>query len=239
MVSSDRHPLVDDWWHNPSTYSPMNDPDGEMAKRYHEAHGEWPEGSRQHFEQRRRDDYERGKPFRRSAHPGFDYLFPSVVARLRERKFSARQRVSREVLLDRMTAHVEEFAASIWDDMIFSIQARVLTEDLPPARIEDSTVIEFEVAPPRPATWRDFWKLAHGHRWPVRWWVRRHPPRLVEPPQRARFRVRHSVSSAPFRAYPHADIRVRDKLGAAYLNVPIHTSMAFFGADEEPPEVWA
>lgn len=216
----------DSFWDNPSTYSQWNDPDGEMARRYREVHGEWPRGSRQYWEQDRREREERHEPFRYWAHPSFDHLGGQVIARLRQGKIGARLRVSREVL-ESMRADVQPVTDMIADDVLFYFEARVLREDLPPERIEASTVVEAAPTYLKPATWRDHWKLTHAHRWPVRWWVRRWPARMVEVPLTVRWSIKHVVSGDRFRLYPHADIRVRDTLGAGYLNVPIRNTMTF------------
>jgi hypothetical protein len=227
----------DSFWDNPATYSQWNDPDGEMARRYHEVHGEWPKGSRQRWEQDSRDEAERRGPFRRDAHPGFDYLGSQVIARLRQGKLGARQQISRHVI-ESMRADVQPVIDIIADDVLFFFEARVLREDLPPERIEASTVVEASPTCPRPATWRDHWKLTHGHRWPVRWWVCRHPARIVEVPLTVRWKVRHAVSGDRFRLYPHADIRVRDTLGAGYLNVPIRNTITFAWLNEDEVTSW-
>jgi len=49
----------------------------------------------------------------------------------------------------------------------------------------------------------------------------------VEVPLTVRWSIKHVVSGDRFRLYPHADIRVRDTLGAGYLNVLIRNTMTF------------
>jgi len=207
----------DSFWDNPSTYSQWNDPDGEMARRYHEVHGEWPKGSRQRWEQDRRDDEERRSPLRKDAHPYFTEEFGRILAQLRASWFG--MKVSKEVFETMNAKYLAE-------ELAYAIEAFVLKEELPPEHITGETIAPTMTLHLGPATWRDFWKLTHGHRWWARWWVRRHPARIIEHPLTARHRVGYELTTGQrFRLYPHADVKIKDKLGRGYIHVPIPTPM--------------
>lgn len=120
-----------------------------------------------------------------------------------------------EVLLERLKvglradigAHtLDSLAANMVQDPFLDrcalqLRAYVLAERLPPETITQHVPVIWI----KPATWRDHWKLAHGHRWWVHWWVRRRPARTVELRQTAGV----TVNLQRYITYPKANLVTR------------------------------
>lgn len=228
--------LAGDWWENPATFSPQNDPDGMMAERYHQIHGEWPKGSRQRWEVDRAETEERRGPFRFDAHPQLkrydvppdDFTSPAFTELL-----LTNERLAGKVRLGAYTRgslrirDISDLVPEVFADAVYALEAHVLKETLPPEHITGRTIAQTVTVHVGPATWWDFWKLTHGHKWWARWWVKRHPARVIDHPLRERHEVAYELTTDERkRLYPHADIRVTDKLGRSYIHVPISMPMS-------------
>lgn len=224
--------LFGDFWRysRPDDFSPRNDPDGRMAERYFRDHGEYPNGSRQRYEADEREREERSSDFNYEAHPSTrkpsdnpldDMLMQTIT--LRARKLALR--IKQDTYLMRSLRLYEEqqvdFLRGQLEEAVYVLEAAVLGEDLRNEHVIDTRNVEATTVHVGPATWWDFWKLTYGHRWWARRWVRRHPPRIIDHPQTARWTVAAEFDLKKYRTYPHADIRVRDKLGADVIMFPV------------------
>lgn len=241
MPESPFPPLGGMWaGYRPDDFSPRNDPDGQLAEMYHRQTGAWPAGSRQHWEERDRELRERSRPFDRSKHPSlsqtessYDDIFADTLT-LRTERLRARLRIPLESLLWgslKVQQEVIRNEARSWlDEMILTLEARVLREGLPPEHVTATETVRTTSVHVGPATWRDFWKLTHGHRWWARWWVRRHPARVIDHPQPVVWQATAQFDLEKYRLYPHADIRVRDRLGpdVIHFHVPMSPVTAFW-----------
>lgn len=61
------------------------------------------------------------------------------------------------------------------DRLIAQLDARVYAAKQPPAKVNAKRTYQYEV----PRTWWDHWKLAHAESWYARWWIKRHPARML------------------------------------------------------------
>lgn len=223
--------LSDVWSHfRASDFSPRNDPDGDLAERYRREKGEYPNGSRQRYEADERERRERAQDFDYDAHPGvqrprgneWDDLLMQTIT-LRARKIACK--IKPDTYLMRNLRLFEErqvdFLRGEVEEALYVLEAHVLGEDLRNEHVIDTRTVEATTVHVGPATWWDFFKLTYGHRWWARRWVERHPPRIIDHPQTARWTVAAEFDLKKYRTYPHADIRVRDKLGADVIMFPV------------------
>ncbi len=94
---------------------------------------------------------------------------------------------------------VERCLAASTSELVSKVVVKVLTAQLPPERVEESTLVEFR----RPATWWEHFKETYQDRWWLRRLVLRWPVRW-EREQRV---VRVVVDMTRVLAFPKADIR--------------------------------
>lgn len=231
-------PYPDPWRHfRPVDFSPRNDPDGQLAEAYHREKGVWPPGSRQHWEADRKEREERNQPFNYAAHPSAgppprpatdpgDPFSLSLIT-LRPERLRAQMRIRLDSLLMAsvkadVVRHEVDF---MYEELVLRLQAHVLREDIGREHVTASERITHTTEHFGPATWRDFWKLTYGHRWWARWWVRRHPARVIEHPQTTRWVATATFDLEKYRTYPHADVRIRNRLGPDIIHFPVPTTV--------------
>lgn len=232
------NPLTGDMWSHfrADDFSPRNDPDGSMAERYHRVKGEWPQGSRQRYEADQTEQLERAGGFDYDAHPSVqkpsgnpfdDMLMQAIMLRARD----LRVKINPNTYLMRSLRLYEhqdvDFLRGQLAEAIYVLEAKVLGEDLRSEHVTDTHEVTSTTVHFGPATWRDFWKLTYEHRWWARWWVKRHPARIIEHPQGHRWMVTAEFDLQKYRLYPHADIRVRDRLGKDTIMFPVPQTATF------------
>lgn len=232
------NPLTGDVWSmfRADDFSPRNDPDGSMAERYHRTKGEWPLGSRQRYEADQAEQLERARGFDYDVHPSVqkpsgnpldDMLVQTIMLRARDLRIKIKPDTDLMRSL-RLYEHQEvDFLRGQLEEAVYVLEAHVLGEDLRPEHVTDTREVTTSTEHFGPATWRDFWKLTYGHRWWARWWVRRHPPRIIGHPLTSRSSVTAEFDLRKYRLYPHADIRVRDRLGKDTIMFPVPQAATF------------
>lgn len=104
-----------------------------------------------------------------------DYPFGAIrQVRLDEIRVGQRMRIS--TAFARLDLSVDEspsdFAAA---HLVAKLEARVYAAKQPPTKIDARRSYSYEV----PRTWWDHWKLDHADTWYAKWWVRRHPARML------------------------------------------------------------
>lgn len=209
-------------------YGPSNDPDGEMAEQYRRAHGEWPKGSRQRYEQDREDEYDRGRPIDPARHPGVrsEAFGGFQTLNLYPEKLGSRFTIGAYVR-DSLRFDVEEVRGELTARMF----AYVLRESLPKEeQLTETTTVRATGEHVMPATWWQHWKLAHATRWWAAWFVRWRPPRLVTRKQFFQWLVTAEFDLEKRRWYPRADVRVTAKLGTP-VTIAIPSPLSFTWAD--------
>lgn len=135
-------------------------------------------------------------------------------------KVGVTQRVSAEFA---DTLRVQQHVDHLLGQWVYSIAGYVLAEHLPPETVTERKPFAFDV-PASP--WQQF-KAVNGHRWWVRWLVKRRPVRLVT----HRFTGELSVRLDRYWTYPQA--RVPYDHGRPYRVAVLNREIDWAAIDDE------
>jgi hypothetical protein len=104
-----------------------------------------------------------------------DYPFGSIrQVRLDELRLVQRGSISRAFA--RLDLSMDEGPSElITGQLIARLEARVYAAKQPPAKVDARRTYTYEA----PRTWWDHWKIEHAEAWFTKWWVKRHPARML------------------------------------------------------------
>ena len=118
--------------------------------------------------------------------------------------------VAEELLLDVDVAVRPE----VFGQYLFQLRTKILSDDLPPQRLTQSTRVQFEV----PSSSWQMWKKRHARRWYARKLVARWPVRYEPDPDGRGADAVCTFDLERYRTYPRARVQLpRDRFGMEVL----------------------
>lgn len=119
--------------------------------------------------------------------------------------------VAEELLLDLDVSVRREV---FFDQFLFQLRTRILSDDLPPQRLTQRTRVPYEV----PASTWQMWKARHARRWYARRLVARWPVRYEPDPDGRGTDAVCTFDLERYRTYPRARVQLPpDRFGMAVL----------------------
>jgi hypothetical protein len=127
-----------------------------------------------------------------------DYPFGGLrQVRLDEIRVGQRMRVS--TAFARLDLSIDENPSDlIAGQLTAKLEARVYAAKQPPTKVDARRTYTYDV----PRTWWDHWKIAHTGVWYAKWWINRHPARMLT----KTLNVHVAVPINPAIAFPDAPI---------------------------------
>jgi hypothetical protein len=102
----------------------------------------------------------------------------------------------------------------VFDQLLFQLRTKILSDDLPPEQFTARDHVTFEVPT---STWQ-MWKKRHAHRWYARRLVARWPVRYEPDPDGRGADAACTFNLERWRAYPKARVQLpTDQFGAPVL----------------------
>lgn len=126
------------------------------------------------------------------------------VIALTFKRYAAQVAVSEDVFFDAVDLSVQQ--EIVFNQVLFQLRAKILTDDLPPEEFTARDHVTFEV----PASTWQMWKKRHANRWYARHFVARWPVRYELDPDGRGSDAVCRFDLARWRAYPRAKVRLPD-----------------------------
>lgn len=140
--------------------------------------------------------------------------FQAARLELEWKNFAYRMMVDMNLMLEPEFMIRQDGYDFLRDQMMVAMRVKVLTDNLPPEKVTESTTVRVE----EPASTWQMWKRNNQGRWYTKWWLAKWLEKWPVIMTGHDKRVTMSVNLERFRAYPEAQYRPSDfRLGRAVL----------------------